>query len=1039
MTTQLRILHVSDLHISGEIIRDQRVVLKALFKDISETVTREGPFNLVFFTGDLIAQGQYSQDNVKLAVTEFVEPLIRAAAIKKEHFFIVPGNHDINLKHQSKILAAALRQLDDSDSVTSYLNEATGNASPASGLEGFNSLKNEIGHSTAKFSNTLYSAYVLQIGQIKVGVCAINSAWRATGAKSDGDYGHLIVGRKQMDELVNSLEDAEVKFALIHHPLSWLKQRDGQEVHRQLLIHFDALFHGHNHYPEAQVLTGAANSYFVSNAGCLYQSREYFNGYCTIDYSISDNAYAVNAREYVESRQVFDVSTRFAANGRAEFKRLTTIDTEAPRLPSVEYIEAMTQGVNSRLLSCIVSDVAPKTIQGLFVSPRISIVSQRQIDSGNNGTNIIFIPLREIIDTAQNILFLGAKDMGKTTLLHHICTLSIDYSIAGFPSFASYIDLGSCGDTEAAMLESLVAFGKGAYRRSEIVKLLNAGNFAICFDNVQTGNNKQIQSLRSFVANYPKCRYFFTLIEEVEYSLSAAQLPKLPLEPQVYFLHSFSRKETRLLAEKWFGDDISAASSKVDEILKLMARLNVPRSPFIISALLWIREKQSQFAPVNQAEIIDALVDGVMEKLSESKDRSGLDSTNKRHFLGALAEKLHEDRTKSISGHALDAFAVDYFSMKKLPISIGPFLQELKRRGILIEIGSEVAFMFDCIRAFFLSTRMQESPKLFEYAMTSSGFLNLGEELDYYTGRARDKPDVLRRALKLVEEFKIEANLGISLDLFDHITIRESPINSTNAGHMKNNILDSQPTAEQRENILESADIQTHSRDELLPTATRDLKLDSAISRYWESLRIASCILRNSELIDDGDLKSSGYRALSECWCELLVAVLVSVESDDDKSVLSAIRGFLPIDNPALATYFLKMMAPNVIISLALESIGTPKMQLIMEVENESKDFAVKRLLNTFLYIDLDLPKRFEVMADMLKDFGKNRFVSELLFFKTIELFLFRRLQKPEEAKVRKLLGDAMSLMLSIDSKQHSDVQKQRLVAALEKARLAKR
>jgi hypothetical protein len=255
---------------------------------------------------------------------------------------------------------------------------------------------------------------------------------------------------------------------------------------------------------------------------------------------------------------------------------------------------------------------------------------------------------------------------------------------------------------------------------------------------------------------------------------------------------------------------------------------------------------------------------------------------------------------------------------------------------------------------------------------------------------------------------------------------------------MKNNILSAQPNAEQRENILESADNQTHIRDEFLPAATRDLKLDSAISRYWEALRIASCILRNSELIDDSDLKSSGYKFLSECWCELVVAVLVSVESEDNKTVLSTVRGFLPVDNPALAKYFLKMMTPNVIISLALESIGTPKMQLIMETENLSKDFAIKRLLNTFLYVDLDLPKRFDVMTDMLKDFGKNRFVSELVFFKTVELFLFRRLQKSEEIKVRTLIGDAMTLMLSINNKQQSNIQKQHLVAALEKSRLSK-
>jgi hypothetical protein len=406
--------------------------------------------------------------------------------------------------------------------------------------------------------------------------------------------------------------------------------------------------------------------------------------------------------------------------------------------------------------------------------------------------------------------------------------------------------------------------------------------------------------------------------------------------------------------------------------------------------------------------------------------------------LAALAEKLHANRSKSISSHDLDAFAVTYFTDKKLTVSTAPFLQELKVRGILVEIGTEVIFMFDCIRAYFLSSRFSESKNLLEYAYTPAGFLQLGEELDYYTGRFRDKPETLQKALELVMQFRAEADLGVGMDLFDHITIAESPIDSHSGVAMQKSILATQPTPEQREELLESTDAQTQTKDELLPHVVKDKKLDTPISRYWEALRVASCILRNSELLD-GEPKGAAYKILSECWCELVVAVLVSVELDDGKGALSVIRGLLPVENPTLATYLLKMMAPNVIISLALASIGTPKLQLIMEKENESKDFAVRRLLNTFLYTDLELPKRFEFMTSMLKDFGKNRFISELVFFKSVELFLFRRLQKAEEGKVRSLLGDSMTLMLSIDNKQQSDSQKQRLVATLEKARLAKK
>jgi len=313
-----------------------------------------------------------------------------------------------------------------------------------------------------------------------------------------------------------------------------------------------------------------------------------------------------------------------------------------PALPSDEYIEALQEAFNNHLLSYLVSDVAPPALRSIFVDPPISKVSTRQLSAEKmNGQSKIFLSLKEVIAGKRNTIFIGSKDMGKTTLMHHICSLSLDFGQIDFPPFAAYVDLETAGETRAAILESIVAFGRGAYRRAEFLALLNAGSIVICFDNVRTNRVKQLDAIVRFCSEFSQCRFYFSINEEVEYSLSPEKLPKLSAELDAYYMHPFGRRETRQLTQKWYGENLSQATPKVDEVLSLLARLNIPRSPFLISALLWIREKQAQFSPVNQAEILDALIDGVMDKLSESKDRSGLDSTIKRHFLAALAEQLH--------------------------------------------------------------------------------------------------------------------------------------------------------------------------------------------------------------------------------------------------------------------------------------------------------------------------------------------------------------------------------------------------------------
>jgi hypothetical protein len=104
----------------------------------------------------------------------------------------------------------------------------------------------------------------------------------------------------------------------------------------------------------------------------------------------------------------------------------------------------------------------------------------------------------------------------------------------------------------------------------------------------------------------------------------------------------------------------------VDEILSLLGRLNIPRTPFLISALLWIKESQMAFSPVNQSAILDAFIDGIFDKLSEPKDRTGLDSTIKRHFLAALSEHLSALNVRRIAITDLEQFTLDYFRNRAL-------------------------------------------------------------------------------------------------------------------------------------------------------------------------------------------------------------------------------------------------------------------------------------------------------------------------------------------------------------------------------------
>lgn len=1051
MNKLLKILHLSDLHIDKDHLRDQRIVLSALFADIKHTVASQGPYDLVFFTGDLIAKGGYSEANLAAVEKEFLLPLIEAAEIQPEQLFLVPGNHDVNLKGQSGLLVGAQKSLNTEDDVARYLDDAI-KAGVDCGLEGFQRLVNKVSAGTnAVLSNNHYRAYLFDIDGLKIGIGALNSAWGATGAPSDGDYGRLRIGRKQLDEVVEAIKEADIKLALLHHPVAWLTPKDAQNSQRQFLLHFDAVFHGHNHEPDALVSTGTSNSYFVSNAGCLYQHRDYFNGYCSVEFNFREQRWSIKAREYFETRQAFDIAPRFGPRGEATFMRIgDSTQGTVSTVPSEEYVDAVHSAFNSRLLPTLVSDVAPKTLKSIFVDPLLSRVSQRKIDaSTKNGSSGIFVALKEVLQLRTSIIFLGNKDMGKTTLLHRICQLCHEFGAADLSPFGAYVNLDVAGDTQASLVDAIVAFGGGAYRKSEIIQLLKQGAVTICFDNLQERRVKQFRAARDFCQTYSKCRYYFSMIEDVDYSLSPEQVPKFVPDAEVFYLHPFGRKQTRLLTQNWYGESAEECAQKVDDILSLLGRLNIPRSPFLISALLWIREKGTQFSPVNQAEILDALVDGVMEKLSETKDRSRLDSTIKRHYLAALAEHLYRTGKKRIQSLELERFTVEYFESKGLPAATGPFLFDLKAKGILLEMGDEVTFMFEAIRAFFLSTRLHESSELLGIALSKEKFLELGEELDYYTGRHRDQSEVLRASIGLVREFYVDAKLSIELSDFDKIRMHVDPV----AAEGKNTLIQAashRPNATERLELLESVDEQLVAQPGVDSSVSRP-HVETGIGKYLEALRIASSILRNSELVGDLSLKEEGYSECTEGWCRILIGVTSALNEDRDDSispavdgkredpVLHLLQGLLPTDNPGMAKHLRTLIIPNVIVSLALESIGTAKLQRVMESHNKLTTSTVQRVLDVFLMVDLRVSNWTQHLEKLLNQNHRNRFVAELVFSKLFQIFMLGRLRRNEEEKVKGMLSEAITLMLS-ESRSHQKSRIQgRFLNNLEKRRLAKR
>lgn len=287
-------LHLSDLH-----LRSEPGSKKFAQDDVTESFLEKLPILLkrwrlepdfVFFTGDVAYSGRRTEYSV---ANEFFNSLLDVLP-KQPRFFLVPGNHDVDWRKVKPHYEAQLRgELNETEKVNSFLldeeklddREATFNR-----LDNyFEFINNSVPGGHVPLNRGFYYHTILQLddNHTTVGIGGLNSAWCSTrkdtkqgGPKYDKDINQLLLGEPQVKETLQSLNEASIKIALVHHPpfTMWYKDFD-LNMQKIRFGDFDFVLWGHLHKEEIieskNLLT--ERSLYSSGAGALYLSRDYPN------------------------------------------------------------------------------------------------------------------------------------------------------------------------------------------------------------------------------------------------------------------------------------------------------------------------------------------------------------------------------------------------------------------------------------------------------------------------------------------------------------------------------------------------------------------------------------------------------------------------------------------------------------------------------------------------------------------------------------------------------------------------------------------
>ena len=246
----MRILHFSDFHLNGEMIKDARHTLKYMFNALRQ-IQEEAPIDLVIFSGDILERGGegYNHD-LRVGFNEFkkevIVPIMNEISQPLSRFIFTPGNHDIDRSADSSRLEDNLEKEATTLNGIIQLTKARDVDDYTKRIQEFKSFEKEyyeglddITYNWGKFVST----FELVIDGVKVGISSLNTVWRC----GHNDAHKIALGINQIAEHNEHLNDKDLRIAVTHYPIGFLKDIEREEVCRLCSIHFDILFCGHSH------------------------------------------------------------------------------------------------------------------------------------------------------------------------------------------------------------------------------------------------------------------------------------------------------------------------------------------------------------------------------------------------------------------------------------------------------------------------------------------------------------------------------------------------------------------------------------------------------------------------------------------------------------------------------------------------------------------------------------------------------------------------------------------------------------------------
>lgn len=1030
MCKNIGILHLSDFHINQSNRTNIQKLIKLLYADLEKLLEdTDAEIDMICITGDLIKTGQNHNDETDLALNTIVMPLMEHYQLTEDNIFIVAGNHEVDTTKIQKYTEEGLAKLlVSSDEIDNFLNDI--DKSALDRINYFNDFT-EVFSGKPSFKNELSSAHIVQIKGRKIGIALVNSAWRSSG-KGYIEKNTMILGKKQLIDCLDAIDDTDIKICLMHHPLDWLIDADKFEVER-CINDFDIVLNGHIHSLDSKAYSSFNGQTLFNTSGKFDNSSDIFNGYSLLVINPMNYHCDVYLRQYhPHPRNCYDKAIQLSKDGMLSANLDAKDETQIVAYNIIQSIrEGFLQYSNSFFVSNVADGFISKSFDDIFVAPTLNRFSEYEketmlekedyLNNSKNEKDNGKITIEELCSNADNIFLYGKKEIGKTTILHFFVKVYLskflEYGNVPVIIDCSKQDFIGHKPIEKAMLSFLHDFAIEDFQISleHIEMLCSKNKMIIMFDNFETATDRQINKINDFINKYKSNRYFFSCVEAVRAPLNE-HIVITACNYVTIYIRSMSKHQIRIMTKNLNNTPNNSEASLLDKMMLCFKSTSLPKTPFVVSLILSICKDNMEFIPVNEAVVMENFLEMLLEKGSADESRrSNYDFRNKEDFLIYLVSYMNKNDRFYLNNQEFQELLFSYHQKKLFDLNDTKFNQIFFDKGVLVRTTDFITFRYSCMVEYYLAKKAINDPEFLNYILGDERYLNFSGELALYTGLRREDVNVLNAIepnyLKYIKEkthlLETLDNYNIDLDF------------SIEADKLNDKVASSRLSIEESDDITDSDDASERKAPENI-SKNNNFESDE---KFLSTLFLYGTFLKNSELMD-GEVKNKIFKNYMLGLLIWLSQMKIETEEASKQIILKRIEKSTSKEETEKITRqivqivqdIIKISLPTMVENIALENIGSVKLKSVMQSFIDSADKeSFEKFISLFLYADLRINGSIKYIQDYVRSADNKDFL-KIIFFKLLYYYRFRYFSSDYDNTLENLLAD-VNLKLKNENK----------------------